>query len=225
MREIFNLDKILDVFNYIFWFLLLNIFFMILNIPLVSFFVFIGISNTFSCFPLFLICLIPVGPALTALLYCMGKLIRNKDLNIIKDFIKGLKLNFKQSAFLWCCELITVFMLYSNMKFFSTAKYSLVLTCLFASLTILTLLITPYIYILISRFSMKNMDIIRSSLILVFTRPILTLSNTLIFIALLVLFEITPSTIILFISSIFAFSLSFTNKSLLLELETSYSKQ
>lgn len=224
MWEIFSLDRILDIFNYIFWFFLLNLFFMILNIPIVSFLLFIGISNTFSSFPLFLICLIPVGPALTTLLYCMGKLIRNKDLHIIKDFIKGLKLNFRQSAFLWCCELIVVFILYSNMKFFSTAKYSLVLTCLFASLTILTLLITPYIYILISRFSMKNMDIIRASLILAFTRPILTLSNTLIFIVLLALFEIAPSTIILFISSLFAFSLSFANKSLLLELETSYSK-
>ncbi|MBU3133809.1 DUF624 domain-containing protein [Clostridium gasigenes] len=220
MGDFFSLDKIFDIFNYIFWFFLLNLFFMILNIPSVSFFLFLGISNISSYFPLFLICLIPIGPSLTSLLYCTGKLIRNKDLNIINDFIKGLKLNFKQATFLWCFELIVVFILYSNIKFFSTSKYSLVSTCLFASLSIILLLMTPYIYILISRFTMTNMSIVKSSLILVFTRPIITISNIVIIIFSLILFEMTPGTIILFISSIFAFLLSFTNKALLLELET-----
>ncbi|MBU3136899.1 DUF624 domain-containing protein [Clostridium gasigenes] len=220
MGDFFNLDRIFDIFNYIFWFFLLNLFFMIFNIPIILFFVLVGISNIFLYLPLFLICLIPIGPSLTALLYCTGKLIRNRDLNIINDFIKGLKLNFKQSTLLWCFELIVMFILYSNIKFFSTSKYSLVLTCLFASLTILVLLTTPYIYILISRFSMNNMNIIKASLILVFTRPMITISNIVILIFSLILFEMTPGTTILFISSIFAFLLSFTNKALLLELET-----
>lgn len=224
MGEIFSLDKIFNIFNYIFWFFLLNLFFMIFNIPVISFFIFIGISNILSFLPLFLICLIPVGPSFTALLYCTGKLIKNKDLHIINDFIKGLKLNFKQSAFLWCSELIIMFMLYSNIKFFSVAKYSLIIPCLFSSLIILTLLITPYIYILISRFSMRNMDIIKASFILVFTRPLLTLTNILIFVITLILFEIIPSVTILFVSSLLSFLLSFANKSLLLELETAYSK-
>ncbi|WP_242873959.1 hypothetical protein [Clostridium gasigenes] len=67
---------------------------------------------------------------------------------------------------------------------------------------------------------MTNMSIVKSSLILVFTRPIITISNIVIIIFSLILFEMTPGTIILFISSIFAFLLSFTNKALLLELET-----
>lgn len=224
MSEFFNLDRIFDTFNYIFWFFLLNLFFMIFNIPIVSFFIFVGISNISSYLPLFLVCLIPIGPSLSALLYCMGKLIRNRDLNIINDFKKGLKINFKQSLILWCCELLLVFMLYSNIKFFSTARFSLVLTCLFVSLLILLLLITPYIYVLLSRFSMTNMNIIKSSLILVFTRPILTISNILILIVSLILFEISPGTVVLFISSIFTFLISFANKSLLLELETSNSR-
>lgn len=223
MGDIFNLDRIFDIFNYIFWFFLLNLFFMIFNIPIVWFFMFVGISNIYTYLPLFLICLIPLGPSITTLLYCMGKLIRNGDIHIIKDFIKGLKLNFKQSTIIWCCEILLVFMLYSNIKFFSTAKFSLVITCLFASLIILILLMTPYIFILISRFSMKNIDIIKSSLVLVFTRPILTISNILILLFSFILFEITPGTVILFIASIFSFLLIFANKALLLELETNSS--
>lgn len=224
MGDIFNLDRIFDTFNYIFWFFLLNLFFMIFNIPLVCFFLFVGISNISTYLPLFLLCLIPVGPSLTALLYCMGKLIRHRTLNILQDFLKGLKLNFKQSTFLWCCELLVVFMLYSNIKFFSTAKFSLVITCLFISLIILILLMTPYIYMLISRFSMKPLDTIKASIVLVFTRPILTISNILILLASFILFELTPGTVILFISSIFSFLLIFVNKALLLELETNNSK-
>ncbi|MGL5086435.1 MAG: DUF624 domain-containing protein [Clostridium sp.] len=219
MSEIFNLDKIFDTFNYIFWFFLLNLFFMILNIPVVSFFIFVGISDIISYLPLFLLCLIPVGPSITALLYCTGKLIRNKSINVFSDFVKGLKLNFVQSTTFWCFELLIVFMLYSNIKFFVAVNYNLVFTCIFAALLILTILITPYIYILISRFSMKSMDIIKASFILTFTRPILTISNILVLIVSLILFEMSPGTIILFISSIVTFLLSFTSKSLLTELE------
>ncbi|MGL5354664.1 MAG: DUF624 domain-containing protein [Clostridium sp.] len=220
MSEIFSLDKIFDTFNYIFWFFLLNLFFMVLNIPIVSFFIFVGISDIFSYLPLFLLCLIPIGPTITALLYCTGKLIRNKSINVFSDFLNGLKLNFVQATGFWCFELLIVFMLYSNIKFFSVVNYNLVLTCVFAALLILLLLVTPYIYILISRFSMKSMDIIKASFILAFTRPILTISNILVLIVSLILFEMSPGTIVLFVSSIITYLLSFTNKSLLSELES-----
>lgn len=224
MSDIFNLDKIFDTFNYIFWFFLLNLLFILFNLPLVLFFVFIGISNIFVYLPLFLLCSIPIGSSLTALLYCMGKLIRTKDLNILKDFARGIKLNFKQSTFLWCFELILIFILYSNIKFFSTSMYNLLLTCLFASLLIFILLITPYIYLLISRFSMKTIDIIKGSFVLVFTRPLLTIFNMLILLFVLILFEISPGTVVLFFSSITTFLISFANRALLSELETSISK-
>lgn len=224
MHDAFNMQKIFDFFNYVFWFFLLNIFFMILNIPFILFFLFVGISNIFTYFPLFLVTLIPTGAAFTTLLFCMGKIVRDKDLSIIKDFIRGFKMNFKQSTILWCCELVLIFILHFNIRFFSTIKYNLLLTCIFSGLLIFMLLATPYIYILLSRFSMKNLDLIKASLILTFTRPILTICNVLIAAITLIFFEITPGTTVLFISSIFTFLLAFSNKALLKELEIGYSK-
>ncbi|WP_459831999.1 YesL family protein [Clostridium carnis] len=221
MNDIFNLENIFDIFNYIFWFFLLNLFFMILNFPLVAFILFVGISNAITYLPLFLLCLIPVAPALTALLYCTGKLIRNKSLNIFKDFFRGLKINFKQSLILWIPELILIFVLHSNIKFFSTSQYSIITTCIFSILLIVLLCVTPYIFLLISRFSMKSLDIVRAAFILAFTRPILTVCNVLILGFVLIVFEIIPGTTALFISSILAFLLSFSNKALLNELEGS----
>lgn len=221
----FNFEKIFDSFNYVFWFFLLNLFFMLFNIPLILFFIFIGISNIFKYFPLFLICLLPAMPTFTALLYCMNKLIVNKDLNIIKDFTNGIKLNFKQSFLIWFIELLLIIIIYFNIRFFSLIKYNVVLVCLFSAIAIIIAAVTPFIFILISRFKMKTIDILRTSFILCFTRPILTITNLLLFIFSLILFEITPGTIILFISSLLSFSLLFINKSLLYELEDISKKQ
>ena len=221
----FNFEKIFDSFNYVFWFFLLNLFFMLFNIPLILFFIFIGISNIFKYFPLFLICLLPAMPTFTALLYCMNKIIVNKDLNIIKDFTNGIKLNFKQSFLIWFIELLLIIIIYFNIRFFSLIMYNVVLVCLFSAIAIIIATVTPFIFILISRFKMKTIDILRTSFILCFTRPILTITNLLLFIFSLILFEITPGTIILFISSLLSFSLLFINKSLLYELEDISKKQ
>ena len=221
----FNFEKIFDSFNYVFWFFLLNLFFMLFNIPLILFFIFIGISNIFKYFPLFLICLLPAMPTFTALLYCMNKIIVNKDLNIIKDFTNGIKLNFKQSFLIWFIELLLIIIIYFNIRFFSLIKYNVVLVCLFSAIAIIIATVTPFIFILISRFKMKTIDILRTSFILCFTRPILTITNLLLFIFSLILFEITPGTIILFISSLLSFSLLFINKSLLYELDDISKKQ
>ena len=53
-----------------------------------------------------IICCIPIGPAATALLSVMGKLIREKDINITKDFFKAYKANFFQSLFFWTLEVV-----------------------------------------------------------------------------------------------------------------------
>lgn len=218
-NNLFNFEKIFDAFNYVFWFFLLNLFFMLFNIPLILFIIFIGISNVFNYFPLFLICLLPTMPAFTVLLYCMNKIIENKDLNIIKDFVNGLKLNFKQGFLIWFFEIIILLILYFNIRFFSTIKYNLVLVCLFYAISTILIAVTPFIFILISKFKMKSIDILRTSFILCFTRPILTITNLLLFIVILILFEITPGTTVLFISSLLSFSLMFINRSLLNELE------
>ena len=103
MSEIFNLEKIFDVFNYIFSFFALNLLFMFFNIPVILFFLFVGISNIFNYLPLFLLCLLPTVP-FNILIYCMNKFFKNKDLNIISDFKKGFLLSFKQSIFIMGCR-------------------------------------------------------------------------------------------------------------------------
>lgn len=215
----FNLQKVLNAFNYVFWFFCLNIFFLIFNLPLILFFMFIGLDGIFKYLPLFLLALIPLMPSMTVIFYCMGKLIREKDLDLFFDICRGLKLNFKQSFIIWCGELILILILVSNIRFFTIYKFNLFLTCIFIVISILLLLITPYIFILISRFSIKSYDLIKNSLILTITRPILSITNILILFVCFILFEITPGTTVLFISSIFSFFILYFNKPILESME------
>lgn len=219
MSEFFNLEKILTLFNYIFWFFMLNIFFIVLNIPVILFFMFIGLRNVTTYLPLFLISLIPFGASFTTLLYCMRKLIKYKDISLIEDFKKGFKYNFKQSTIMWSLELLLIFLLSFNLRFFSTTYYNLILSSLFIGFLIIILLTTTYIFVLISRFSMNSMEILRASVILTFTKPLISVGNVLIFLFTLILFEISPGTTVIFMGSIASFLVMLLNKNLLENLE------
>ena len=222
MSNIFNLQKILNFFNYVFYFFVLNLVFLFFNIPLLSFVFLIGISKIGIYLPLFLITLIPFGPSITMLLYCTGKLIRNKDLDLMTDIKLGLKLNFKQSLIIWILELVLIFVLNINIKFFS--NYSIILSAIFILISLIILFISPYIYVLISRFSMNTKDVIKNSFILVFTRPIISIANIFSIVFTLILFEMSPGTTFLFIGSVLAFLISYCNKFLLTELENNSKK-
>lgn len=213
------IEKVLDVFNYVFWFFILNLLFMLFNIPLILFFTSLGISNVFNYFPLFLLCLLPTMPTFTVLLYCMNKLMVNKRLSLLKDFIKGVKSNFAQALFIWLIELFMFLMLHTNIKFFSSFPYGLIIVMLFASFTIILFAITPYMFMLVSRFKMKSTEILKTSFILCFTKPVLTITNLLLLVVSLILFEIAPGTTILFITPLLAYLLTQINRALFADLE------
>lgn len=219
MSEYFNFNKLFDICNYIFSFLILNLLFMLLNLPAIFFILFVGISNIFNYFPLFLICLIPLMPAFNILVYCMSKCFKNKGFNLLKDFKKGFILNFKQSLIIWIFELIFVFVLYSNITFFKVAFNNTIISCIFLGLLILLLLMTPFISLLISLFSNTSLNVIKNALVLTFTKPLLTLTNILVLLVALVLFEISPGTIFLFIGSLISFLFVWANRSLINELQ------
>lgn len=219
MADFFNVNKLFDICYYIFSFFILNLLFMLLNIPIILFFLFVGISSIFAYFPLFLCCLLPTFPSFNILVYCMNKLFKNKGFNLMADFKKGLVLNFKQSLFIWSVELIFIFILYSNIKFFTLAYNNTVLSCIFIGIILIILLMTPFISLLISLFSNSSLNIVKNALILTFTRPMLTITNILLPLVCLVLFEVSPGTTFLFIASLLAFLFTFANRSLIQELE------
>ncbi|WP_297633299.1 hypothetical protein [uncultured Clostridium sp.] len=219
MSEIFNIEKILDVCNTIFNFFLLNLFFLILNIPLVIFFFTLGISNVTTYFPLFLLCSIPLAPSMCALFHVMNSFLRTKSFNIFFDLKKGIKLNLKQSLSVWIPELLIILVLHSNIKFFSSIYKNTIFACFFVGILLIILLSTPFIFLLMTKFKMNNIQTIKAAVILTITRPILTITNFLLLIVSLVIFEVSPGTTVIFIFSLLAFFLVFSNRVLFKQLQ------
>ncbi|MGL4875363.1 MAG: DUF624 domain-containing protein [Clostridium sp.] len=219
MSEIFNIEKILDACNTIFNFFLLNLFFLILNIPLFLFFFTLGINKVTTYLPLFLICCIPVAPASCALFHAMNSFLKNKGFNVFYDLKRGLKLNYKQALFIGCLELTLILVLHSNIVFFSSVYKNTLLTCIFTGILIIILLSTPFIFLLMTKFKMNSLKTVKTAMILTITRPILTITNFLLFAVALVIFEVSPGTTVVFIFSLLSFLLVFSNRILFKQLE------
>ena len=80
---------IFTITNYIMWFCLSSMLFMVLNLPTLFLLFFTQSWNDLKSFGLLApLMLLTIGPSYTALLYSMGKLFREKDISTIKAFFK-----------------------------------------------------------------------------------------------------------------------------------------
>lgn len=166
----FGEGPIYTITNYIMWLFAGNFYFALCNIPLIFILMVLltsGNNITNEMIPsfvfLFMLCLIPVGPAITALLSVMGKLIREKDISITKDYFSAYKKNFKQSIVLWLIELAVITVLIFDVYFSLRQSYGVYLKYVFVIIILMVIIISLYVFPIVSRFYMKSKDIIRLS--------------------------------------------------------------
>lgn len=219
MKEYINMENLMGACNYVFYFLVLNFCFVICNLPILLYFLSVGMTGMGTYLPLLLICLIPVGPALCALFHCMFRLIKNRDLKVLRDYIYGYKRNFMQAVKLASVQVILVFLFVNNISLFTESYPNLFLVILFTILFVLLLFMTPYLYFMTARYEMRSLNIFKGALTIVFTKPVLSICSGFCFLFVLMLFEITAGTTVLFISSIYAFLIVVCNKKLINQLE------
>lgn len=225
----FDEGLIFTITNYIFWFLMGNLYFALVNIPLV-FILLIILSNGINTLPagfavITFICFIPIGPAATALFSVMGKLIREKDINITKDFFKAYKTNFKQSLFLWTLELILIALLFIDTRFLLSGNYPFIFTMILYSIIVFVFLAGLYMLPIQSRFYLKSKDIMKLSAYYFFKKLNITLLNLSILIfAGIILFNIS-SFFILFISSTVCYLIMYIEQKMLLQIEENLKEQ
>lgn len=157
--------------NYIWWFLVGNFYFWLLNIPMLL--VVLGIISTVGSDNtlLFIVTLLPMSPALTALLSSMGKLIREKDINMTKEFFKAYKTNFVESAIFGFFEVLILGILYFDRVYFATTSSSATLQMAMLVMAIIFLaIINFYVLPIVSRFYLKKMQIVKLAIFYLFRR-------------------------------------------------------
>lgn len=129
----FGEGPLFTITNYIFWFSVPNLFFWLLN-PL-QFILILCVDpgkNYSDFFVLLYLASLPMGPALAALLSVMGKLNKEKDLTVTKDFFKAYKVNFKQALFLWFIESTSFAVIIFDISFFRKLSLNFLVYPLYA---------------------------------------------------------------------------------------------
>ncbi|WP_238917133.1 DUF624 domain-containing protein [Clostridium sp. YIM B02555] len=210
---------IFTAFNYIAWFVLGNLYFLAANVLFIGYNIISGIDMSSNISILGFITLIPMGPALTALCASMGKIIREKDINITSYYIKAYKINFKQSLQLWCAELVILFISYINLNLSVKEGILSEFAILFIAICVFTVVIGTIAFPIISRFNFTTIDVVKIAFIYSIKRIHVTISNI---IALLIGFffiYILPITVFLCLNSLICFVIMFNNKNIITEIE------
>jgi len=219
----FGEGPIYEITNYIFWFFLGNLYFLLLNIPLL-FVLLVFLSNETKELPpgytsIIVICCLPIAPAATALLSVMGKLIREKDIRLTQDFFKAYKANFFQSLFFGALEIIIVTILFIDIRFFISNSYPQILIILVYTIIAFIFSISLYIFPLISRFYLSAKDILKISAYYTITKFHITILNLSSFMIVGFIFFKIHTFVLVFISSIVCYLLMYYQQKILLEIE------
>lgn len=220
MEELFNIEKILAFCDKVCYFFITNLLFLISNLPVLLFLLFIGASQIRECLPLFLLSLVPMAPALSAVMYAMNRLIRGTEGTALHDYKKGYGSGFRQKAGLGAGQLFLIFMFWTNIEFFTIQLRIVPLAVLFVLLFAGTVLVTPNLYMLASRYEMSSLQTAKTAVTLLFAKPVLTIGNIAALGIVLAAFEIAAGTAVLFMGSVYGFLVMFMNQGVMRELES-----
>lgn len=219
--EVFRIEKILDVCEKILYFLKINFFFLVSNIPVLLFFLFVGISQVRTCLPLFLVCAVFAGPAFAALFFSMNRLLRGLETGAWKDYKTGYTDSWAQKMNLAAILVLLILIFWTNVEFFAVQVPVLPLTIVFAVLFAAVLLMVPEVFLLASRYRLGSREILKDALVLLLTHPAAALGNVAVLAFVLMLLEIRAGTFILFFAGIYGFMTVFINRKILDTLEES----
>lgn len=140
MRDIFNSDsRLMRALSKLFDIGYLSIVFIIFCIPVVT-----------------------MGAALTSLYYTTVKVIRRDRGYVFQEFWHSFKSNFKQATILWVIELVVLVLLAYNLMVVTGF-----VSGIYLAMAILLVAVYCYAFPILSRFVLKNTDIIKMSIILV----------------------------------------------------------
>ncbi|WP_044749153.1 DUF624 domain-containing protein [Bacillus alveayuensis] len=206
-------------------FMLCNVYFFLFCIPVSLLFLLFhnDVSNILTWVILF-VASIPIGPALTASFSVMGKLVREKQVEVTKTFFQSWKLNFTQSALFFSTQCILITILIIDIVFLKQHPVSDYISPLLYLLLILNILVALYLYPLISHFSITNKSALKLSIWCSFTK----LKTTILLLALLgltflILYYI-PKLPLYFLTGPFCFAVMFIVNNLFQEIETMFLK-
>lgn len=210
-------NKVYLITNYITNFFITNLWFLVMISPIIIYIY--KFEGNISIAILLLISIL-VGPALTTLFSIMGKLVRDGDISSTKDFFHFYKLNFWQSLLIGIILNILISIAYVDMDYFSS-KGNQYISYLFLAFLVFIIMLSIYIYPIISRYNIKIIHLFKISINLLVKKIYISLSGISIIIIVLGFLRITKLSLVgvLFGASIICYLIMRIEKSTIDELE------
>lgn len=221
----FGEGPIYTIFNYIWWFCLGNFYFLLCSIPLILTIIAFNSSLLTDGFIFFVISIIFEGPALAALCSAMGKLEREKDIDITRDYFKAYKQSFVQALMFGAIQSLLIFILVLDIRFFKLSEKGSLFLPFFTILLLIVILVNSFIFPIISRFYLKSKDVLKLSIYYCFKKLRITLYNLFIIILSLFTMQYIPFISIFFISSLVCYFIMYSEKDILKLIEDTIKKE
>ena len=114
--------------------------------------------------------------------------------------------------------MLVIIMCWTNIEFFTLQVRIFPFTIIFMILFAAAVLVTPNLYMLASRYEMKNIQIAKTAVTLLIAKPVSALGNIVALGVVLAAFEISAGTTVLFMGSVYGFLVMFMNQSVLRKL-------
>lgn len=170
--------------------------------------------------PIMLLLSILMGPAITALFSVMGKFLREGEIAPTKDFFHFYKINFVQSLLVGIILNIAISITYFDMEYFifNGNKF---FSYVFLMLLVLAIMLSMYIYPIISRYNIRLGYLLKLSINLLIRKIYISLSCISIIIIVFGILRITRLSLIalLFGASIICYLIMRIERKMIDELE------
>ncbi len=192
-----------------------NLIFLLFNLPIlyILFCILPPRSIQPSTLELYL-CLLPIGPAYTGLLYSMGKMLHDKDISVIRNYWKSYRHNFKQALSVWALLSLMMILLSVIILNSYSAFYYLQLIAF-----VILFMMCLYIFPVISRFETTIRQIMVLAFYSIFSQFKLTIFMVMMIVFSAMLLLIIPSMAILLVASILSMLIMIILKDFLKALE------
>lgn len=219
LGEIFNLEKVQSFCETVCFFVGVNFMFLVSNLPLLLFCFLVGISRAGIYYYLFLLCLLPMAPALAAVFWAMNRLLKKEDGGGIRDFCRGYRRNFLPALKVGAVQALLLFLTRTNLVFFRDGMPVFPVYVFSLLLFALTVLLTPILYLLVARYELSVLAVYKTAVILEIGRPVFTLGDTAALGLILMAFELAPGPAVVFMGSAYGFLIVFMNQRMLQKFE------
>lgn len=209
------------ILRYGYFFLVSNLLFLLAN--LLFLFVFITFPLKLEHSLIYLVALLPMGPALTALFFSMGQLVRTGDLAPVKDFLRAYRTNLWLSMKYWFLQLVLSAIMLIDAIYFYQRDW-LILAAVFLILFLLVCLFSLIGFPLLATFEIQLKSIYQATVVVIWQYAVKQLVNLLTIVALVITFWAFPSELFLFLFSLIAFYVMRHNQSMFEALAVQFSQ-